>query len=120
MFIKKRREFQIGHHHSTMMIELSEIKTDLNTVIVKNLNLAEDNTLLIITQKRLTTMLDFTDAGDYQVLYLGDSFFIEGGSYAINNGFGFILQTQVKNVLLIKIKDDNQTLEDLKNLMTGL
>ena len=118
--LKKKREFQIGHYHSTMIVELSEVKTDVNTILIKGLNLTEDNTLLIINQKRLTTMLDFTDAGDYQVLYLNDNFFIVGGSYAIKNEFGFIQQTQMKNVLLIKMKDGNQTLKDLKNLMTGL
>ena len=64
-------------------------------------------------------MIDFTQTKDYQVLYLNKNLEIVGGSYAINNDFGFILQTQEKIILLVEMQDENTTRILLKGLISN-
>lgn len=115
-----KKEVQICHHLSCRIIEVSEVKSNENVISIKDLNLTEDSTLLTITQKRLTTMLNFTDAGDYQALYLNKNFNVVGGSFAIDNESGFILQSQEKSILLLKINEGNTTLKEVQKMMSEL
>lgn len=89
-------------NNSSTQIDVCEITCTTNNIRICDLDLPDENTLIKIEHPGLTTMLDFSNSADFQVLYLTEENWIVGGSYAINNQSGFILQTQEKFVLLMK------------------
>ena len=89
-------------NNSRTQIDVSETTCKTNNIRVCDLDLSDVNTLIKIEHTGLTTMLDFTNSADFQVLYLTEDNWIVGGSYAVNNQSGFILQTQEKHILLMK------------------
>lgn len=109
---------KITYNTSSIHIKLNEVHSNKNNIRIEGLNLLENNTILRIEHSGLTTMIDFTQAKDYQVLYLNKNLEIVGGSYAINNDFGFVLQTQEKNILLVEMQDENTTRILLKGLIS--
>jgi hypothetical protein len=50
----------------------------------------------------LNSLIDFKGSEDLKVLYL-EGFTVIGGTYAINNDAGFIIQTENKFILLSKL-----------------
>jgi len=87
---------------SRTQIDVSEITCKTNNIRICDLDLPDENTLIKIEHSGLTTLLDFTNSADFQVLYLTKENWIVGGSYAVNNQSGFILQTQEKFILIMK------------------
>lgn len=82
-------------------IEVIYHKTSETNLKISECYFESYNILLEIEHNEINTLLDFKNASDYQVLYLDENNFVNGGAYAMNNSIGFKIQTQNKKMLLM-------------------
>lgn len=82
-------------------IEVIYHKTSETNLKISECYFESNNILLEIEHNEINTLLDFKNASDYQVLYLDENNFVNGGAYAMNNSIGFKIQTQNKKMLLM-------------------
>ena len=111
------KKVQISHQFTSTIIDIVEIKSDKRTLLINELSLVENTVIINITHNELTTMLDFTHSQDFQVLYLDKNYHTMGVSFAINNEKGFKLQTQEKNVLLVKLNHKSENLDKIRYML---
>lgn len=127
----------IFHNNQAAAITTTDVICSRNNIRIEDLNLKADNVLLKIEHHGLTTLLDFSNAKDYQVIYLNYQLaimnntndldepsgylrswlHIVGVSFAINNEAGFMLQTQEKFILLIRKEEKNEEYEIIQDLL---
>ncbi len=84
--------------YETKILNVETLQTDDSNIKISALNF-EQHILLEIINNNLNNLLDFKGAANLKVLYLQDNI-VKGGTYAINNHTGFMIQTDYKNILL--------------------
>lgn len=112
-----KNKVQISHQTTSIIIDVIELKSEKRTLFINELILIENTVIINITHNELTTMLDFTHSSDFQVLYLDKNYYTVGVSFAINNEKGFKLQTQEKNVLLVKLNQKSKNLDKISYML---
>jgi hypothetical protein len=85
----------------------SIIKIDSSFVDMGN-HLHEDDLGLLIHLEhyQTITILNLTDVTSYVLLFFDGDLIFKGASYSLKSGGSFTLQTQYKNILLVKLPLD--------------
>ncbi len=73
-------------------------------VVIRHMELSDENHLFQIAHSKLNTLLYFSIYRDYQILYFNKDKEFFGASYAINRGGDYLIQTRAKWVMLIPIE----------------
>mgnify|MGYP000730449574 CR=1 FL=1 len=107
------------------MIKLNKdskpIKVDLYTTKDRNLSIKDiamgsEALLLQLCHGSLHAILDFTEAADSQLLSFDDKGKFIGASLAINNAYGFMIQSQAHFVLLLPLDKSIKDLLEVESL----
>ena len=96
------KTIKIKEGEKTIQLNVETLKTVSSNIKISDIKFEKD-LLLEITNKCLNSLIDFKGSEDLKVLYL-DDFTVIGGTYAINNDAGYIIQTENKFILLSKLK----------------
>ena len=98
--------FKEGENNYTKQVPINSIiKLDSSFVdIAKYINEVDIGVLIQIRHHQTITILNLTDVTPYVLLFFDDKLYFKGASYSIKSGTGsFTIQTQYKNILLIRI-----------------
>lgn len=91
----------IKEFEQTTQLNVETLQTVSSNIKISEI-MFEKYLLLEISNNNLNCLLDFKGTEDMKVIYLQD-FIVSGGTFAINNEAGFIIQTDNKIILLSKI-----------------
>ena len=85
-----------------LQFEANYITVEHKVIALNSLDIDYSHLFLAVSHNSINTLLDFTGIKDYKVLYFDADGNFKGQSFAINNECGFMLQTQMKKILLLK------------------
>jgi hypothetical protein len=95
------KTINIKEFEQTTQLNVETLHTESSNIKISEI-MFEKYLLLEISNNNLNCLIDFKGTGDMKVLYL-DDFTVIGGTYAINNDAGYIIQTENKFILLSKL-----------------
>lgn len=98
--MKQLIQFQYGENDERTVVVTQHIVETTNLKIREIQN--SGNMLLCISHSSLNTLLDFTGADDFQIIYLNQKDYVNGSSFAVSNSAGFMVQTQCKRIILVQ------------------
>lgn len=111
--MKKALQITLNDNTNLSLDSFCLLTTDSNIKLAKQLEASSIPLLIEIQHKQLNTLLDFTKAAPYAILYFDEKLLFSGATFSINESEStFIIQTQFKTILLVPL---NQKIE-LKNL----
>ena len=112
-----KNALQITLKDKTIITLDANVKTTYETTIKVNelLKQKESPYLLLIQHQKLNTLLELSKVAPYVLLYFDEENFFAGATYSLNNsGSPFSIQTQYKNILLVRLTP-NSEFNDLLN-----
>jgi hypothetical protein len=94
------KEIKIKNVTNINELNFEIFQTELSNIKISEINFGL-HLLVEIKNNNLTNLIDFTGADDLKILYVVNDLAV-GGTFAINNNSGFLIQTEYKHILLSK------------------
>ena len=97
-------------------LKVDSCSTGVRNLLIKDISVKGKILLLYLDHGSHHALLDFTGAADFQLLSFDDEGKFIGASLAINNAYGFMIQSQAHFVLLLPLEKSIKDLLEVESL----